>query len=275
MTTTTTLVRLRTRGGLAARLEPLLWGTAGIVVLAALLEILPLSGIVNRTYFPPLHEWLAALVDLAGNPSGTFWTALGSTVLGWLIGLAIATVGGVVLGVVIASLPVVDRLLSSTIEFLRPIPSVALVPLAAILFGASANATLLLVVYASLWPILIQVVYGVRDVDRVGLETARTYRLGMRRTVSSIVTPSMLPYLVIGIRLSATIALILEITGELVIGSPGIGKIILLAQSSANYAVLYGLVLVTAVLGVLINIGTRAAEKRVLFWHASVRSEGL
>lgn len=273
MTTTNIIVRARKRAAAGPRVEPLLWGIGGIVALAVLLEVLPAAGVVNPLYFPPLHEWITAIGKLAADPSGAFWSALGSTVLGWLIGLAVATVGGVVLGVVIASIPIVDRLLSSTIEFLRPIPSVALVPLAAILFGVSMNATLVLVIYASLWPILIQVVYGVRDVDRVGLDTAKTYRLGGLRTVLRIVTPSMLPYLVIGIRLSASIALVLEITGELVIGSPGLGKTILLAQSSANYAALYGLVLVTALLGVLINVGTRAAEKRVLFWHASVRSE--
>ncbi|GGH49449.1 ABC transporter permease [Microbacterium album] len=273
MTTTNVIVVARRRALFGPRFAPVGWGAAGIATLALALEVLPRLGFVNPTYFPPLHQMLGALGGLVQTQ--TFWAALGSTVLGWLLGLAIATVLGVALGIVVASIPIVDRMFSSTIEFLRPIPSVALVPLAAMLFGTTLQATLLLVVYASLWPILIQVVYGVRDVDRVGLDTARTYRLGLARTVRSVVTPSMLPYLVVGLRLSASIALILEVTGELVIGSPGLGRLIVNASASAATPMMYALVLVTALLGVAINVGTRAAERRVLFWHASVRSEGV
>jgi ABC-type nitrate/sulfonate/bicarbonate transport system permease component len=248
-----------------------LWGAAGLITLAVLLQVLPTLGLVNPTYFPPLSEMLGALAVQVQTPA--FWQALGSTVLGWLIGLTVAVVGGILLGLVIASVPIVDRMLASTIEFLRPIPSVALVPIAALLFGTTMQATLLLVVFASIWPVLLQVIYGVRDVDRVALDTARSYRLGGLRTLRTIVWPSMTPYLIVGIRLSAAVALILEITGELVIGSPGLGKLIALAQSSAAIPTMYALVLVTALLGVVVNVGTRLIERRVLFWHASVRGE--
>lgn len=261
----------RDMGIALSRREPLLWGTAGILTLAILLQVLPLSGLVNPTYFPPLSEMLSALVGQAQNAS--FWQALGATILGWVIGLAIAIAAGTVLGLAIASNRVVDRMLSSTIEFLRPIPSVALVPVAALLFGVTMQATLLLVVFASVWPILIQVIYGVRDVDRVALDTAASYRLGARRTFAQVIWPSMTPYLIVGVRLSAAIALVLEITGELVIGSPGLGKLIATAQSSAAYSTMYAIVLVTALLGVLINVGTRLVEGRVMFWHASTRAE--
>ncbi|WP_235566721.1 ABC transporter permease [Microbacterium sp. Root61] len=274
MTATTviaTSVRRRRRRRTSVSLEPLLWGVAGIATLAVLLEILPQMGIVNPTYFPPLHEILQALGAQLQSP--VFWAAFGATVAGWLIGLTIATIAGVILGVIIASVPVVDKMLASTIEFLRPIPSVALVPIAALMFGTTMQATLLLVVFASIWPVLLQVIYGVRDVDRVALDTAKSYRLGRSRTIRQVIWPSMMPYLIVGIRLSAAVALILEITGELVIGSPGIGKLVATAQSSAAYANMYALVLVAALLGVVINVGTRLVEGRALFWHASVRSE--
>lgn len=265
----TTVVRTRRRR-IAVR-EGIVWGAAGVLTLALVLQLLPYTGVVNPTYFPPLSEMLGALGRLGAQ--GVFWSALGATVSGWLLGLAIAIVAGVLLGVAIAAVPVVDRMLSSTIEFLRPIPSVALVPIAALLFGVTMQATLLLVVFASLWPVLIQVIYGVRDIDRVAVDTAASYRLGALRTFRSVIWPSIMPYLIVGVRLSASIALVLEITGELVIGSPGLGKLISTAQSSAAYDAMYALVLVTALLGVFINIGTRFAEKRVMFWHASVRVE--
>lgn len=271
MTATTVIATSIRRPRRSFSFEPLLWGTAGILTLAVLLEVLPQLGLVNPTYFPPLHEILAALSVQLQLP--IFWQSLGATIAGWLIGLLIAVVLGTVLGVVIASVPVIDTMLASTIEFLRPIPSVALVPIAALLYGTTMQATLLLVVFASIWPVLLQVIYGVRDVDRVALDTAKSYRLGRGRTVSRVVWPSMMPYLIVGIRLSAAVALILEITGELVIGSPGIGKLIALAQSSAAVPTMYALVLVAGLLGVVINVGTRLIEARALFWHASVRSE--
>jgi ABC-type nitrate/sulfonate/bicarbonate transport system permease component len=150
---------------------------------------------------------------------------------------------------------------------------VALVPIAALLYGTTMQATLLLVIFASIWPVLLQVIYGVRDVDRVAIDTATSYRLGRARTILRVIWPSMMPYLIVGIRLSASVALILEITGELVIGSPGLGKLIANAQSSAAVSNMYALVLVAALLGVVINVGTRLVEGRALFWHASVRSE--
>lgn len=178
------MIKLRPKRG-PQRYEPFLWGTAGILTLAALLQVLPLLGLVNPTYFPPLSKMLGAFIDMAQGQ--VFWQALGSTLFGWLIGLSIAIVGGVILGAAVASNHTVDRMLTSTIEFLRPIPSVALIPIAALLFGVTMQATLLLVVFASLWPILIQVVYGVRDVDRVALDTARSYRLGLRRTFTRVI----------------------------------------------------------------------------------------
>lgn len=269
---TATLVPRLVRGKKPMDREPLFLGILGIGILLALFEIIPRTGLLSSRYIPPLFEVVQALG--AQLTDGGFWSALGSTILGWLLGLTIASVLGVVCGVLVASVPLLNRMFSSTIEFLRPIPSVALVPIAALIFGTTMQATLLLVVFASFWQVLIQVMYGVRDIDRVALDTARTYRLGAFWTISKVVWPSIMPYVVIGIRLAAAVALILEITGELVIGSPGIGKLIVIAQSSVATSTMYALVLVAALLGVLVNVGTRYVEGKVLFWHASVRSEG-
>src|SRR5690606_9768643 len=132
-------------------------------------------------------------------------------------------VAGVVLGIVIGSAPLLRAATASTIEFLRPIPSVALIPLAVLLFGTDMRSTLLLVVYASFWQVLVQVLYGVRDVDPVADQTARMYRFRPLTRVRKVIWPTALPYVMTGFRLGASVALILEITGELIIGSPGLG----------------------------------------------------
>jgi ABC-type nitrate/sulfonate/bicarbonate transport system permease component len=182
-------------------------------------------------------------------------------------------VAGVVAGVVIGSIPWLREATASTIEFLRPIPSVALIPLAVLMFGTDLRATLLLVIYAAFWQVLVQVLYGVQDVDPVAHETARSFRFSRLTQVRTVIWPTALPYIMTGFRLAASVALILEITGELIIGSPGLGRQIGVAQSSGAVDTMYALVIVAGLLGVAMNTAARAAEKRALRWHPSVRRE--
>jgi len=247
------------------------YAALGLAVFLVLLEVVPRLGLVPRDYLPPLSRILVALADEVRQ--GSFWVALGDTARTWAIGLAIALAAGIVLGIVIGAVPMLRALTSSTIEFLRPIPSVALIPLAVLLYGNSITATLLLVVYASFWQVLVQVLHGVADIDPIASDTARSYRLSGWAKVRHLIWPTALPYVVTGIRLATTVALILTITGELIIGTPGLGKEIATAQTSGAVPGMYALVLVTGVLGVLVNLGTRYAERLVLAWHPSVRGE--
>jgi len=252
--------------------SPALLGVVGLLSFGALLEILPRVGVLPAEYFPPTSRIVRALVDEFGRAG--FWRAVAGTVTTWLIGLSIAVVAGIVLGVVIGSIPALRLATASTIEFLRPIPSVALLPLAIVLFSAPIRSILLLVVYASFWQVLIQVLHGVTDVDPVARETAASYRLGRWRQTRYLVWPTTLPYAMTGIRLAAAVALVLTITGELLIGgTKGIGEEINVAQSSIAVPSMYALIVVAGLLGLLANLATRRAERIVLAWHPSVRRE--
>ena len=191
----------------------------------------------------------------------------------WALGLLIATVAAIVVGLIIGSSRFLRRATHTTIEFLRPIPSVALIPLAVLIFGTSIESTLLLVVYASFWQVLLQLLYGIADVDAVANDTAKSYGLGPLARVRYVVWPTALPYLMTGLRLAAAVALILAITAELIIGTPGLGKQIALTQAGGAISSMYALVLATGMIGVLINLAARIIEKRVLSWHPSVRGE--
>jgi ABC-type nitrate/sulfonate/bicarbonate transport system permease component len=254
-------------------LPPRLLGVLGLLGFALLIEMLPRIGVLPARYFPTMTEIAGALADYAGD--GRFWTALGQTLRTWMIGLLIAVAAGVVLGVVIGAVPVLRALTASTIEFLRPIPSVALIPLVIVLLGTGMSGTLVLVVYASFWQVLVQVLHGVADVDPVARDTAHAYHLGFGYRVRYVVWPTALPYAVTGIRLATAVALILTITGELTIGTPGLGKLMDTAYNSGPEAVpsVYAIVVVTGLLGVVANIVTRSAERYVLAWHPAVRAE--
>jgi ABC-type nitrate/sulfonate/bicarbonate transport system permease component len=250
---------------------PALLGLLGLVGFAGLLELLPRLGVLDSDYFPPTSVIGSALVDQLARTD--FWVAFGQTLLTWGTGLGIAVGAGIVLGIVIGSVPLLRELTNSTIEFLRPIPSVALIPLVVVLLGNGMDSTLVLVVYASFWQVLVQVLYGVADVDPVASETAYSYRLRRWERVRYLIWPTTLPYAMTGVRLAASVALILTITGELVIGTPGLGKQIEVAYTSNAVAAMYALVVVTGLVGVVANVGTRGLERRVLAWHPSIRKE--
>jgi ABC-type nitrate/sulfonate/bicarbonate transport system permease component len=246
-------------------------GVAGLGGFLVLLEVVPRSGLVPERYLPPTSRIAGALADELGQAS--FWRALGDTLQGWAIGLAVAVAAGVGLGLLIGSVPALRAATASTIEFLRPIPSVALIPLAVLLFGTDLRSKLLLVVYASFWQVLIQVLYGTQDVDPVAMDTAHSYRLGRWARIRHVVWPTTLPYAVTGFRLAAAVALVLAVTAELIIGSPGLGKEIAVAQTSGAVPAMYALVVVAGLLGVGVNLAARALERRVLAWHPSTRRE--
>lgn len=263
----------RAMAGTRAGFPPWAQYTTGIVLLLSLFEIVPQLGLVPAAYLPPLHQVAAALADEVGRQ--LFWFSLYETLRGWAIGLAIAAVAAIGLGLVIGTVPFLRAATHSTIEFLRPIPSVALIPLAVLLFGADLRSKLLLIVYASFWQVLIQVLYGVQDVDPVARDTARSYRFSRWGRIHHVVWPTALPYVMTGLRLASAVALVLAVTGELIIGAPGLGQQIALAQSGDAVPTLYALVVVTGLVGITINTLARSVERRVLSWHPSVRGEAV
>ncbi|MFY1692097.1 ABC transporter permease [Plantactinospora sp. WMMB782] len=255
----------RPRGGTA------LFGLAGFATFLLGLEVAPRLGLVPADYLPPTSEIAVALGELLGE--GRFWAAVADTLRGWFLGLAVAVALGVVVGFVLGTVPVLREFTASTVEFLRPIPSVALIPLAVLLFGTDLRSVLLLVVYAAFWQVLVQVLYGVRDVDPVARDTAQSFRLGRWARIRHLLWPTALPYLLTGVRLAAAVALILAITAELIIGAPGLGNEINRAQSGGAVDSMYALIVVTGLLGVAVNLLARQLERTVLHWHPSVRGE--
>ncbi|MBV2362986.1 ABC transporter permease [Streptomonospora nanhaiensis] len=249
----------------------LLLGAAGVAAFLLLWEAVPRLGIIPGRFLPPATEVLATLGERVLLPE--FWIAVLDTLIAWGLGLAIAFAAAVVLGFVVGAVPALRRFTSSTVEFLRPIPSVALIPLAILLYGTDLASTLMLVIYAAFWQIYIQVLYGVGDIDPVAEQTARSYGLGRFARLRYVAWPSALPYLMTGLRLGASVALILAVTGQLIIGTPGLGEQIAVAQASGATALVYALIIATGALGVAVNVGLRALERRALRWHVSVRGE--
>lgn len=246
-------------------------GVAGLLAVAIVVQVLAPLGIVRAQDLPQTTTILAALVGLLGER--TMWAAVYDTIYVWAIGLGVATVAGVVVGMLLGSFEPLRRATYSTVEFLRPIPSVALVPLVVLLFGPRYESALVLVIYAAFWQVLVQTVYGVADVDPVVADTARSYRFSRFGVIRHVIWPTALPFIMTGIRLAATVALVLTVTAQLIIGTPGLGQSIALAESAGDTARMYALVVVTGLLGLAVNLVVRMVEKRILAWHMSFRKD--
>jgi NitT/TauT family transport system permease protein len=224
------------------------------------------AGLVDMVFLPPPSIVLARTVELLGQPS--FVRDVVATVLAWAIALLISIGIAVPAGLLLGSIPWLRDATRAIVEFLRPIPSVALIPLVLLLIGSGPEAKITLAVYAAVWPILFNTIYALGEIDPVLTETAKSYGTSKTRMLTSVALPHAAPFVFTGIRLSASIALILVVSTEFLAGaSRGIGEFILEASGSSSRMdyVLAGTV-VAGIIGYLINEGLERAGGRLFRW---------
>ncbi|HEU5211474.1 MAG TPA: ABC transporter permease [Gaiellaceae bacterium] len=240
-------------------------------IAAALLvwELVSRSGLIDERDLPPMSSAFAELWDLMKTQE--FWIAFARTVRGWFIGLTLATLLAVPIGIFIGASDFARAAFRVPIEFLRPIPSAALIPLLFLTLGTNIRSEIFLATFGAFWPILVQTMYGVRDVDPVATETARAFGVGRLERLYRITLPSSVPYIVTGVRIASTVALILAFTAELFMGIPGLGQMLNIAQAYGLNDQLYALAIATGFLGIGIHLLMTLLEARVLRWHPSQR----
>jgi len=205
-----------------------------------------------------------ALVEATadGSLSGEAATTLGTYAQGLVLAIAI----GLALGVAIGSSRTLEDASSILVEFLRPIPAVALVPLAIFWFGSGPPTTRFLVAYAAAWPILVHTAYGVRGVDRMLYDVAATSGVEGAARVVRVLLPAALPSIVTGIRISAALGLVVCVTAEYFVGSQGIGDYLNDQRVAYRLPELYAAAILTGLLGLVIDALLRNGERRVVFW---------
>jgi NitT/TauT family transport system permease protein len=178
---------------------------------------------------------------------------------------------GIVAGITLALLPGLERATRPLLEFLRPIPSVALIPVALLTLGIGFEMQLAMISFASVWPILFSAKAGVEGVDPRYRETGRVFGLGSASQIRRIVLPSVLPSIATGLRTASAIALVLAITVEMLTGRPGIGFYIQNVRLNGLVTEMWAAILVTGVLGYLVNSILLAIERVFLPWSPENR----
>lgn len=218
-----------------------------------------------QLYFPPLSRVFVALAGSA--QSGPLVSQFIVTVGRFLESYLLSAFIGVTLGIILGYFRLIHELLEALIEFLRPMPSVAIIPVAILMLGISDSMIVAVTVYATVWPILINTIDGVRHIEQVLIQTGRTFGLSKARILWRVILPAASPYIVTGLRIGLSIALILVTTAEMVAGSKGLGFFILDEERSMNSGNMYAGIIVVAALGYALNRLFLALEARALKWR--------
>ncbi|MCR1784391.1 ABC transporter permease [Nocardioides carbamazepini] len=265
--------------GIAARPRPTrrwrsavnLRGLVFAIGLVLLLELLTAT-VVSSVYVPRPSEIGEALVSELQR--GDLMSGIGITLGAYLQGLAIAAVAGVVLGAALGASELAYQTFRILIEFLRPLPSVALIPFSILLLGVGTTTTVAMIVFASFWPILFNTYYGVRAVNPVAIESARIFGLSRRQVFFRVQIPSAAVNIAAGIRISSAIALILVITVEILTRSGGLGYYIVRMQVAIRTEDMYAGIFVVGVIGYIVALAVAGLERRVIFWNSDIREGG-
>lgn len=243
-------------------------GAIGIVAVALVAELLSVSGLLDPQLVPSVFSVIRRAAELAVDSE--FLGGVATTLRSWAGGLLAAVIVAVPVGVLLGSLPGVNAATRTLVEFLRPIPSVALIPLAIIMFSEIGDwlMTGSLVFYASLWPILINTVYAFQDVDPLAKETLRSFGFGRLALLWRVALPSAAPFIATGVRLAASIGIVVVISAELLSGGDsGIGVFLLKSQTAAGHTdVILAGALWSGVIGLVINAALVRAEKSSFRW---------
>ncbi|MGW4082835.1 ABC transporter permease [Streptomyces sp. NPDC004822] len=221
-------------------------------------------------YWPPLRTILTAFPDV--------WTAdrLRGDVLPsvWRLaaGYALAAVAGVALGTLIGSHRRVRAVCEPVLEFLRAIPPPVLVPVIMLFAGIGDTMKVAVIASGCVWPVLLNTVEGVRAVDPVMAETARSYGISGAARLRSLVLPSAGPQIFAGLRQALSIGIILMVISEMFAASNGLGFTIVQFQRGFAIPDMWTGILLLGTLGVVLSLVFRLVERRVLGWYHGLRA---
>jgi len=192
----------------------------------------------------------------AGLLDGTVLLATGQTLAAALGGLALGCLFGLAAGALLGLFPLLDRLGVVSLEIIRPIPSVALIPVAMLVFGFGYRMEIALVAFSTLWPMLILTRAAVAGVEPRLLEVAQALKLGTWAKIRKILIPAILPRVLVALRLSTGIALIVAVTVEIAANPMGLGYGMMLAQQSLKPGLMFALLFWIGLIGWLLNLLT-------------------
>ena len=240
----------------------------GLIVLLAVIpiwELVSRLALVNPLFFPPISKILKSffLLVLSGDIPYQILLSLKRAGAGYLLAAAVF----IPLGIVMGLFDWVYRMLEVIIEMARPMPPPVVVPVAMLFFGLGDGMKVFVIFFTCAWPILLNTIDGVRNIDRVLIHTARTFGLSQRKSITKVILPAASPQIMTGLRISLAITLILVVISEMVGSTDGIGYFILDSQRRFKVDQMYAGMLSLAILGYALNQLFLLFYNSVLAWH--------
>jgi len=205
----------------------------------------------------------AAKAFVGAAMDGSLWQATGFTLGTAALGLLLGAVLGIALGLVLGLSRRAAQLGSVSIEVLRPVPSVALIPLAMLGFGFGVRMELAIVAFATFWPLLVLVQSAVQQVEPRLLEVSRVLGLSSRERAFKIVLPAIVPRLFVALRLGVAVALVVAVTVEIAANPNGMGYAMMIAQQSFDPALMLAWLGWIGIVGFAVNAGMLMLQRAV------------
>ena len=236
----------------------------GIAFPLTLVVLAQIASMVVHLQSDTLASPSAALVAGAhAFADGSILIATVQTLANAFGGLALGGGSGLILGILLGSIVIADRLMEFSVEALRPIPSVALIPVAMLIFGFGFRMEIAIVAFASFWPVLILTRNAVAGVDVALFDVARVLRLTPLARTIKIVLPAALPRIFVAFRLAAGIALTVAVTVEVSTNPLGLGYGMMLAEQSLHPELMLAYLLWIGIIGWGLNFAIINAQRRL------------
>jgi sulfonate transport system permease protein len=221
-------------------------------------------GWINATVFPPLDDILVAL--WSGVAGGALLDDIAISLQRSGIAFAAAVAFGIPLGLFMGHIPPVERALDPILQFFRQTSALALYPVFILLLGLGETSKVFVIFWATLFPVLLATIGGVKEVDRKLIEMARTYGASRLTVFRRVVLPASVPAIFVGLRLSATTALLLLIAAEMIGANKGLGFQVMNAQYNFQIPQMFAAILLLALLGLSANALLVALQRRLCRW---------
>ncbi len=237
----------------------------GLVPLVALVIVWEIIGSPDSPFYPAPSSWWPALFTRGQGED--IIPAIIDTTRTFSLGLVIAMIVGVAIGIAVGVSARTDRAFGPMFEFARALPPAAMVPVATLLLGFDEPMKIVVVVLAAVWPIMLNTRTGIRSIDPVRLDMARSLRLSRRRTIGSVLLPAVMPAVLLGVRVATPVALVITLLVEYLTGVNGVGALVGDAQRTFQPARVYALIVIAGLISLVVNSLVRSVEQRVRRLH--------
>lgn len=237
----------------------------GIVIFLVLWEALPRLGIVSDAYLSPPSAVIASIAQLVDT--GQLWKHMAASLQRSLWGLVLASFFGVVLGLLIGSSKRLAAIVDPVLQLFRQTSAFALFPVFILFLGIGELSKVAIIFWASFWPVLLSTVSGVKQVDRLLVNSALSMGASQRFIFFKVVLPASLPSIFTGVRLAGAYSITALVAAEMIGAHSGLGFLTLNSQETFQIPTMYAGILLLAVLGLVLNYLLALLERRLLRWR--------